>query len=255
MSPAPSDEALTAARVHLLEHGWAVLREVVPEPEVDRLCAAFDACIGTTGLPPVVQRPGAFRLHADLRRWLLDGRLGRIASALLEAPKVRLLQDALIGKPAGMGGEVPWHRDASYTGYLAPDRVLSVRLALGVEDLDRGGLEVLDGSHRWPEPVDSLHGEPMLQDGLAGLAPAQRAQVDASRGALVLQPGDLSVHTPRTWHRSAPNRSGSARRTVVAHLFDAECVIDVERIAPASRVHFPLDEGGRLKGTGFPVVV
>ncbi|MCO4770988.1 MAG: phytanoyl-CoA dioxygenase family protein [Deltaproteobacteria bacterium] len=248
-----SPHALQTARGQLLERGWTVLRGVVESAELAALRDAFDRCVGLS-LPPVAQRPGAHTLDPSFRAWVLDGRMGQLGAALLHAETVRLLQDALIAKPAGRGGEVAWHQDASYLGYLPHDRLVSVRLALGPETLEDGGLEVLDRSHVWPEPPPSLRGAESVTDGLARLPPERRSQVERRRTEVLLAAGDLSVHLPRTWHRSAPNTGPGRRRTVVSHLFDAAARVDLSRIESGLRDHLPVDPKGHLTGPRFPVL-
>lgn len=240
-------------RAELLERGWLVLPHVVSLDEVATLRSTADRLVAAPE-DPVVQLPGIHRLAREVAAWVLGPALGAVARELLAARRVRLLQDALIVKPAEREGEVPWHRDASYLGYLPAEAVVSVRLALGVEDLDRGGLEVLEGSHRWADPVASRHGSATVEDELAALPAARRTEVSPARREVVLQPGDLSVHLPRTWHRSAPNQSRDVRRTLVTHLFDADATVDVERIEPGHRHHFPRDATGRLVGRSFPAL-
>jgi len=235
------------ARNALRQRGWAVIPGVVDADELPALVDAFDACFGSEPLPPVAQQPGAGRRHVALGRWLQDGRLGALGAQLLGCRRVRVLQDVLIAKPAG-GGEVPWHRDASYTGYLPAKSVVSLRLALGSESLPAGGLEVLDGSHLWPEPTPDLAGATEVVDGLATLRPAQRPLAEAARREVLLRPGDVSAHEPRTWHRSAPN-AGERRRTVVVHVFDADARVDRSRIPRTHRQHLLLDADGRLRQT------
>ena len=38
----------------------------------------------------------------------------------------------------------------------------------------------------------------------------------------------------------------------MTHVFDATSAVDVERIEPGLRHHFPLDPEGRLTGPAFP---
>ncbi|MDP6943170.1 MAG: phytanoyl-CoA dioxygenase family protein, partial [Myxococcota bacterium] len=92
--------------------------------------------------PDVVNLPRAVRGHPALDAWLRSGAVGALARAALDARRVRLLQDAVLHKPAGCAGVVPWHCDHTYVGYLRPARVVSVRVALTPSTPESGCLEV-----------------------------------------------------------------------------------------------------------------
>jgi ectoine hydroxylase-related dioxygenase (phytanoyl-CoA dioxygenase family) len=154
-----------------------------------------------------------------LASWLAGGPLGEVGRAALGCPEVVVLQAVLIAKPPAPWGAIPWHRDAWYMRYLDAAGVISVRLALDPETPASGGLQVLPGSHAWPDVLgDAVSADALPPDARARLPAPLRS---VAPEPLLLAPGDLSVHRARTWHASPPNRGTSDRRTVVVHLFDA----------------------------------
>src|SRR5207244_3283915 len=81
-------------------------------------------------------------LAAQVRDSGIAARVGE----LLQWPRVQLLQDTLLVKPAGTA-RVEWHQDHTYMGFLDPPAAVSVRLALNGCTRESGCLRVLDGSH------------------------------------------------------------------------------------------------------------
>ncbi len=246
---------LNGHRDELLVRGVTVIRGVVSVSAARRLARSFDRCLPTDAFTGIAQQPGGARSDSVLSKWLTGGVLGSMGRRLLDCPEVRLLQDVLIAKGAlaagsPASGQIPWHRDAWYTGYLDPEGVLSVRLALDEELVESGGLVVLPGSHRWPEVHREGGTASSLPRHARSLLPPQLRAV--AEEPVELAPGDLSVHLGRTWHASGPNRSAAPRRTVVTHLFDARLKVRPERL-PAGD-HFLLDAHGRLEESRFPRV-
>lgn len=212
--------ALSSERDELRESGFMVVRGVLPGAATRRLQRAFELALPTGNLSGVVQRPRGLQDRLVLRDWLSGSPLGELARGLLGCEEVGLLQDVLIAKGPGQDGVIAWHRDAWYLAPPRPDAVISVRLALDDETLQSGGLEVLPGSHRWPEVYEAPQGTASKLPRRARelLAPELRR---TPAHAVILAAGDLSVHLARTWHASGVNRGTGHRRTLVTHLYDA----------------------------------
>lgn len=100
---------------------------------------------------PFLQHFNAWRADPPLpsvRELCLSPLLGRTASVLLDAPVVRLYQDALFHKRAGDGG-TPWHSDARMAPFDASRMVTFWMPLQCVPGPDEGGtgLAFADGSH------------------------------------------------------------------------------------------------------------
>jgi ectoine hydroxylase-related dioxygenase (phytanoyl-CoA dioxygenase family) len=123
-------------------------------------------------------------------------------------------------KEPGAPTYIAWHQDAAYW-LLEPPDVLTAWVALTESTVENGALDVLRGSHR----------RPLLPHGPSGDAAnmlsrnqAITSHIDPARTrALLLRPGEMSLHHMGTAHGSGPNRSGARRigvaiRYVAAHV-------------------------------------
>lgn len=236
--PTMQDVALTDARAHLLSHGWGVLRGVAGPAEVQ---AQRDAARRLVGEPRGLIQLTTPRMSEAV--FAVPDWLGRVAGALLACSNVQLLQDALLLKPPGTD-RIELHRDATYTGFVDPDRVISVRLALTDQDAHSGGLHVIDGSHEdaWSHGSMDAFG--------ASIPPAAELR---RTHCPQLEAGDITFHLARTLHGSFENRSDHRVSTVIRHVFDADATLYLKRIPEAQREHFPL-EGGQLDPRVFPLL-
>ena len=248
------DTAATFAR-----RGYAVARGLVPPDTLCELRAASDALLATvpsrtTGALQIVQPS---RMAPAFARLLRDAALFAPARAALGAARLQLLQEVLLCKGGGADARIPWHRDATYLGYLQPLRALSMRIALAPCGRGSGGLVVIAGSHLWTAaapPPDAATATRVV-DALAAEPRERRAHARRQRVRLDLQPGDVSLHAAGTLHSSGPNRAPHLRPTLVLHLFDGACTLDPARLPPGTTAAtFPTDALGRLRADAFPVL-
>lgn len=247
----------TAAAV--ARRGYAVVRGLVPPDTLRVLRAASDDLLatvppGTTGTLQIVQPSRMAPAFAHLLR---DEELFAPARAALDTVRLQLLQEVLLCKGGGTDARIPWHRDATYFGYLKPLRALSMRIALAPCGRGSGGLVVIAGSHRWTAaaPPPDAASAAIVVDALAAEPPERRAQARRRRVRVDLQPGDVSLHAAGTLHASGPNREPHLRPTLVLHLFDGDCTLDPARLPPGTTAAgFPTDARGHLGTDAFPVL-
>lgn len=241
------------------EHGWLVLRGVVDADRVSALTAALDAVVPASWIASsggkVLELASASRASPAIAALARDAAVARIMAAALGAERLQLLQDTLFIKAARQGGRVEWHQDYSYLSYLSPPRAATLRLALTSETEESGCLRVLDGSHRWGHatPLPALS-ESSVKDALGQLPRELRDRVAQCEVSLPLEPGDATLHHCLTFHGSAENRSGAARKTIAVRAFDAACTVLTDRLPAHARAHFPLDARGSLSAEAFPVL-
>lgn len=250
----PWDETAAA----LARRGYAVVRGLVHPDAVRELRAASDALLApvpfdTTGTLQIVQPSRIAPAFASLLR---DERLFAPARAALGAARIQLLQEVLLCKGGSADARIPWHRDATWLGYLRPLRALSMRIALAPCGIGSGGLVVIAGSHLWAGAArPDAGGATRVVDALAAEPAERRAQARRQRVRVDLRPGDVSLHAAGTLHASGPNREPHLRPTLVLHLFDGACTLDPARLPPGTTAaNFPTDARGRLDAAAFPVL-
>jgi len=239
-------------RAHFEAHGWAVIRAAVHHGRADALARAADALYAAS--PPANagpwELPGASRASAEIAQWVHDPDLAHHAATMLGCRRVQLLQDTLLVKPPG-GGHLAWHQDHTYTGYLQPARLVSLRLALDAGDAGPGCMEVIDASHRL-----GLRGEvrALADAGVADALGANAEQFADRRVRIELAPGDLSIHHCLLLHSSGINPRATPRRTLITRVFDAACTLMAERLPPWAAAYFPAGPDGRLSEEAFPLL-
>jgi phytanoyl-CoA hydroxylase len=248
-------------RAFFEEHGWLVVRGVVPPDRVAELERALDAVVPQASYVAwgerVVEVAGVTRASAELAGAARDPDVARLGATALGATRLQLLQDTALIKPAASAARVEWHQDYSYLGYLDRPGVATARIALTPCIRESGCMRVLDGSHHWGfQGADLSFRRDDVADTLSGLPPELRARASAeAEVALELAPGDISLHHCLTFHASAPNGSAHARKTLVVRLVDGACRLIPERLpAPHLAAYFPTDEQGHLVPSAFPVV-
>lgn len=236
--------------------GWVVVRGVVPRDEVDAMAAVFATLIQDSPHYPsgLFEITGGAQAHPPLAAIARDPRFGELAARALAALRIQHLQDSLLYKCARGAGVVEWHRDHTYVGFLAPARVVSLRIALTRETEASGCMRVVDGSHAWElrDPVRALS-ETSVASLVPALSPAERDALATAR-PLELEPGDVSIHHCLTVHGSGANTSDTARRTIILRMFDAECRLDRARLPPGADAYFPCGANDRLATERFPIV-
>ena len=149
---------------------------------------------------------------------VLSERTGRLASQLMGARGVRILQDNMLWKPPGTLA-IGMHQDGSYAGYLVPPEMITCWLALDDTLAEAGPVEYVRGSHRWPAspPARSQFHAP--EDWLEGLRIAAPPGKKLDVVPVIVKAGGCSFHHNLTWHGSAVNTSGSiGRRALVSHM-------------------------------------
>ena len=228
MSTAIPDDAQARFR----RDGFYLTPPIIAPDLIDRVTARMDAVMAgeyETGEPPrrswnSGDDPKRIRkidqAHlSDRTIYELAGHteIGRWAAALLGARRVQLWASQMLYKPPG--GEVPgnvgWHQDKQYWGYLEGE-LFTAWVAVSDVAEDSGPMRFLRGSHGWGL-LDS--GDFFGHD-----HEAQRQDIPVPEGAAweeaaaVLPPGAVSFHDCHTYHASGPNVSGVPRRSFAFHL-------------------------------------
>ena len=103
---------------------------------------------------------------------------------------------------------VSWHQDSTYWGLSRPD-VVTAWVALSASNEASGAMEVIPGSHLMDQVP---HRDTFSENNLLTRGQEVAVEVDQTKAtAVVLQPGEMSLHHVRIIHGSAPNASDERR--------------------------------------------
>lgn len=121
----------------------------------------------------------------------------------------------LMQKEPHVGGAWEWHQDYGYwykNGFLYPDQMLSVMVALTEATIENGCLQVIPGSHKLGRVEHSFSGE---QNG-ADMRFVDEALKNSELIYVTLKPGDVLFFHSNLLHRSDSNESSSARWSMIS---------------------------------------
>lgn len=154
----------------------------------------------------------------EVRKFVQNPDLARMAAELLQVEGVRLYHDQALYKEAG-GGITPWHADQFYWPF-STDRCVTAWIPLQATPAEMGPLAFAVGSHQ----VDLGRDLPISDD--SELQMRQRLEelnlpVDSTPFAL----GDVSFHLGWTFHRAEENTSSTPRRVMTVIYVDANMVV------------------------------
>lgn len=230
---------LTPTRIDTFHRdGFLVVENILSVADIERARARFEPLfLGSfeTGLMPDEWNWRMGRDKPDLTRqicnaWKSDTAIasvvlrediGRACAMLRGWPGARINQDNVIWKPPGSKA-LGFHQDDSYQGWIVPNEMMTCWITLDDTHKDRGTIEYVRGSHRWPpsQPIAEFHAP---DDPLADLCPAaQAAGVEPEIVPIEVPAGSAVFHHGRTWHGSRSNRGEAPRRSVVAHCMSSE---------------------------------
>jgi ectoine hydroxylase-related dioxygenase (phytanoyl-CoA dioxygenase family) len=159
---------------------------------------------GTAAMLPQLINPS--RYVPLLRKTTFRVNAHEIAKQLLGKSAELVFEHAML-KPAGIGGEMPWHQDEAFYRKYTNYQAITFWMPLQSVNPSNGCLEVIPSSHKGPLlPHHSINNDPRI--------PGLEADgVDASQLIVCPLPaGGASIHHSRTLHHSGPNRSDEPRR-------------------------------------------
>jgi ectoine hydroxylase-related dioxygenase (phytanoyl-CoA dioxygenase family) len=155
--------------------------------------------------------------HCDqVRRFVFQSRLARIAAELMEVSGVRLYHDQALFKESG-GGITPWHADQQYWP-LASNKTITAWIPLQAVTLDMGPLAFAAGSqldHRFRQLAISDDSERLIQAAMSGYP------LDCGSFEL----GEVSFHSGWMYHRAPPNQSPHSRGVMTVIYMDENMLL------------------------------
>ena len=124
-------------------------------------------------------------------------------------PDILVWDGALIVKEPHTSGRFTWHQDLTYWGLSPKEGVVSTWLALSPSTPESGCVKMIPGTHT--EEI-LPHRDTFGDDNMLSRGQEIAADIDESLAVdVALEPGQMSIHHPHLFHRSAPNRSGDRR--------------------------------------------
>lgn len=150
-----------------------------------------------------------------IKDFVINKRLGQIASELMQTKGVRVYHDQALYKEAG-GGITPWHADQYYWP-LATDKTITAWIPLQAVPLEMGPLEFSAGSHQIVEGRElaiSDDSESKIQEKLR-----------VTDFEHVIEPfdlGEVSFHSGWVFHRAGANNTNQVRRVMTCIYMDSE---------------------------------
>ena len=217
------------------ENGYAFIRGVFPQNEVDELARGFDEILAlgrglteTTkqglaefrvvpidGKPTMKFAKWASSAHAGLNRFRTSPRLLSLVQTVL-GPDLRQITNQMHYKNPGDGVSFQMHQDCTFRKPDAAYRdlyggFLQTAIAVDPSTVENGCLQVVTGSHKERKQLlsggyDGWEANGSNQQVLDRFSPAVNALMD---------PGDVLFWNPFTIHGSQPNRSTQSRRVYI----------------------------------------
>ena len=145
-----------------------------------------------------------------------SGRIVNAVKALLgDKGEVCHFHSKVMQKEPKVGGAWEWHQDYGYwykNGFLYPEAMISVMVALTEATRENGCLQMLKGSHKMQRFEHSFAGE---QQG-ADMEFVEVAERFCELVYVELKPGDVLFFHSNILHRSAANTSDKSRWSIIS---------------------------------------
>lgn len=138
-----------------------------------------------------------------------------VAALLGTKGEVCHFHSKVMQKEPKVGGAWEWHQDYGYwykNGFLYPEAMISVMVALTEATKENGCIQVLKGSHKMQRFEHNFAGE---QQG-ANLDFVTAAEKICELVYVELKPGDVLFFHSNILHRSAANTSDSSRWSIIS---------------------------------------
>ncbi|MBU6502207.1 MAG: phytanoyl-CoA dioxygenase family protein [Burkholderiales bacterium] len=160
--------------------------------------------LGTPATVPQLSEPS--RYEPALKDMIFRKNAHALAQQLL-GPGAELVFEHAILKPAGIGGETPWHQDEAFYPRFTNYRSLTFWMPLQPVDQFNGCLEFIPHSNNGPLLQHRSIKNDKRIHGLEALGVDESGKVICP-----LDEGGATVHGYRTLHHAAPNRTDGPRR-------------------------------------------
>lgn len=206
---------------------------------------------------------------ADFRALALESPLPEIARQVMASASVTFFYDQLLVKEPMTPTQTPWHQDLPYWPLKGAD-ILSFWVPFDSVPAEAGAMRYVKGSHRRGQMYaptvfgkNSGFADIYARMGLPPFPDVEEMLADAEVLVCEVEPGDLVLHHPLTFHWSPGNLSPTHRRRALAlrylgddAWFDDRPGTFLENPKVAGLLPEPIRYGAgeRLAGANFPKV-
>ncbi|WP_373522548.1 phytanoyl-CoA dioxygenase family protein [Aquiflexum sp.] len=203
--------------------GYIIIRQLFTKEEIKLLYEAASDDTVTKNSFDLTDQDGK---NTKLTLWFTAGddsfglmsrckRMVKSVQVLLGPGKVCHFHSKVMQKQPKVGGAWEWHQDYGYwykNGFLYPEAMISVMLALTEANKENGCIQVLKGSHKMQRFEHRFIGEQQ------GADPDFVREVEKYSELVYceLKPGDVLFFHPNLLHRSEANLSENARWSVIS---------------------------------------
>ena len=281
LTSTPLRDVTPEERATYARDGAVILRRILPPTWIDAMREAVDRAVQSpSSAASEYTEPGnsgrylgdffVWRRDATFRAFELDSPLPRVAAQMMgQVAEVTLFYDQLLVKEPMTLEETPWHQDLPYWPVRGND-ILSLWIGFDPVPAEAGAMRYVKGSHKdgvlyAPKAFGRNTGFAEIFE-RAGLPPfPDMDEVLKQADVLVceVEPGDVVVHHPLTFHWSPGNLRKDLRRRALAvrylgpdAVFDARPGTFLENPKLGAVLAEPINarDGDRLGGANFPVV-
>ena len=208
------------------EHGWLVVEEAIPKPDLDELEERCEIIIREKDRLAndwawsdkedlkdrsfrIIQSSPSFVWkeirEAAYRQWLLA-----FGSALLGL-ELSFWYDQFLAKPPGRSVPTYWHQDEAYWGRNLDDKGITGWIPLQDVDAVNGCMQFIDRGH-----LDGVLPHHLVEGMQSDLI---TCEVDESRRIVCpIRRGDVTFHHSKTPHMTNANTSAGWRKAVTNHM-------------------------------------
>ena len=181
----------------------------------------YETEIRYPGAPPNIEAPGgrtprrllnAYARDQVFRKWARASEVIDTVRLLIGSDDVMLSQNhhnCVMTKCPGYSSKTGWHQDIRYWSFDRPELV-NVWLALGPENPENGGMQLVPGTHRLDVDRGRFDAALFLRPELPDNAELLRHAVDAE-----LDAGDVLFFHCRTFHAASDNTTRENKYSLV----------------------------------------
>lgn len=256
--------------------GAVVLRDILQPAWLERMRDAVDRGLTRPGKISEEYAKDGGRYLGDMFMWLrdadfralaLESPLPEIARQVMASASVTFFYDQLLVKEPMTPTQTPWHQDLPYWP-LRGEQILSLWIGCDPVPAEAGAMRYVKGSHRAgvmyaPRAFDAASGfdDVYAKSGLPPFPDMDAMLKDAELLVCEVEPGDIIVHHPLTFHWSPGNLSRHLRRRALAlryvgddARFDARAGTFMEDPRLVGLLPEPVAcrDGDRLDSANFP---